>query len=56
MYCSGKIGHVIFDYNKRLILLFVIQLSGGHCTTLPYMITLRILRIDHINQINYYFE
>ena len=25
-------GPVIFDYNKRLILLSVIQLSGGHCS------------------------
>jgi hypothetical protein len=24
-------GAAIFDYNKRLILLSVIQLSGGHC-------------------------
>jgi hypothetical protein len=23
-------GQVIFDYNKRLILLSVVQLSGGH--------------------------
>ena len=31
MYCLGIIEPVIPDYNKRLILLSVIQLSGGHC-------------------------
>ena len=29
--CLGAIGPVIFDYNKRLSLLSVIQLSGKHC-------------------------
>ena len=33
IYCVlfRHIGPVISDYNKRLILLSVIQLSGGHC-------------------------
>jgi hypothetical protein len=26
-------GPTIFDYNKRLVLLSVIQLSGGNCTS-----------------------
>ena len=30
-YCLGVIESVIYDYIKRLILLSVIQLSGGHC-------------------------
>ncbi len=30
MYCLGIDGTAIYDYNKRLILLSVIQLSGGH--------------------------
>ena len=34
MYCLGIMGTVISDYNKRLILLSVIQLSGGHCITI----------------------
>ncbi len=29
-------GPRFFDYNKRLILLLVIQLSGGHCNLLFY--------------------
>ncbi len=33
-YCTN--GPAISDYNKRLILLTVIQLSGGHCT---YMVS-----------------
>ncbi len=32
MYCSSIKGPAISDYNKRLILLSVIQLSGGDCT------------------------
>jgi hypothetical protein len=30
VYCLCTMGLAIFDYNKRLILLSVIQLSGGH--------------------------
>ncbi len=30
VYCYGIKDPVIYDYNKRLILLSVIQLSGGH--------------------------
>ena len=30
MYCLGMMGPAISDYNKRLILLSVIQLSGRH--------------------------
>ena len=30
-YCLGVMGQVRFDYNKRLIISYVIQLSGGHC-------------------------
>ncbi len=30
MYCLDITGPAIFDYNKRLILLSVVQLSGGH--------------------------
>ena len=32
MYYLGIMGPVISDYNKRLILLSVIQISGGHCS------------------------
>ncbi len=31
MYCCGINGPAISDYNNRLILLSVIQLSSGHC-------------------------
>ncbi len=31
MYCLGIDGPANSDYNKRLILLSVIHLSGGHC-------------------------
>ena len=31
MYCLSIMGLVISDYNQRLILLSMIQLSGGHC-------------------------
>jgi len=30
----GIMGSAISDYNMRLILLTVIQLSGGHCKTI----------------------
>ena len=30
----GYNGPVIFDYNERLIMSSVIQLSGGHCITI----------------------
>ena len=31
VYCLGILGPAKSDYNMRLILLSVIQLSGGHC-------------------------
>jgi hypothetical protein len=31
VYCSNTMGSAVLDYNKRLILLSVIQLSNGHC-------------------------
>ena len=31
VYCWGKMGPAVTDYNKRLIVLSVILLSGGHC-------------------------
>ena len=33
MYCLGTMGPEVSDYNKWLIILSMIQLSGGHCTT-----------------------
>ena len=33
VYCWSTVGPAIYDSNKRLILLFGIQLSGGHCNT-----------------------
>jgi len=33
VYSWGTMGPALSDYNMRLILLSVIQLSGGHCTT-----------------------
>jgi hypothetical protein len=36
VYSKGINGPAMSDYNKRLILLSVIQLSGGHCTTFYY--------------------
>jgi hypothetical protein len=30
-------GQALFDYNKRLILLSAIKLSGGHCTYKEYL-------------------
>ncbi len=33
-HCSYIKGPAIFDYNKNLILLTVIQLSGGHCLSM----------------------
>jgi len=32
VYCWGIMGPTLSDYNMQLILLSVIQLSGGHCT------------------------
>ncbi len=32
VYCLGIDEPAISDYNKRMILLYVIQLSGGHCS------------------------
>ena len=32
--CLGIMGPIISDNNKRLIILSVIQLSGGHCITI----------------------
>ena len=37
VYSLGIMGSLISDYNKRLILLPVIQLRGGHCTLLFYI-------------------
>ena len=36
VYCWGKMGPAVSDYNKRLILLSVIQLNGGHSIDLLY--------------------
>ena len=42
VYCTGIIGPAASDYNKRLILLSVIRLSGRHC-------------FKHFQNTNYYF-
>ncbi len=42
MYCLGIEGPAISDYIKRLILFFMIQLSGGHCIT--GLISLELLK------------
>jgi hypothetical protein len=44
VYCLSIRGPAIFDYNKRLILISVIQLSGEHCTIFDDKIELVILR------------
>ena len=45
VYCWGKAGQTVSDYNKRLIQLSVIQLSGGHCI-LDY--ALAIINSSHV--------
>jgi hypothetical protein len=51
VYCLYIIGPAIFDYNKRLILLSVIPLSGGHCISIVRFLRLKVF----LNRYHYRF-